>query len=334
MNYRKVIVTRRGGVEGMQVVEDELPAPAAGQVSIKILASSVGRTDIHYRYGRSPLSPKIPFVPGYQMVGEVQAVGRNVKDFKVGDHVAALTGTGSNAEMILLSGDDLVHVPDGVAVDEAAIVILNYVTAYQMLHRAAGVQAGESALLVGASGGVGTALMELGRLAGLKLYGLASAEKHALLASYGVSPIDYRHQDFTTVLEQAEPAGVKYVFDGMGGHYTRRAMYVLQHGGKLVGYAPPPSLGAMLVHALHLVLLSLWPDGKSATFYGISALYARDKQPFKEDLPKLFKLLEEGKIKPVIHARFPLLEAAKAQALLESGEVGGNIALLAAGLME
>ena len=333
LKYKSVVVTRRGGPEVLQIVENDLREPAAGEVRIKILATGVGRTDINYRYGYSPLSPKVPFVPGYEIMGVVEAVGAGVAGFAVGDRVAALTGFGGYSEVIYLGQEHLVPVPQSLAPAEVVTLILNYVTAYQMLHRVAKVKAGDKVLIIGASGGVGTALLQLGRLAGLKMFGTASPNKQSVLTELGVTPIDYHTQDFAEVIRQAEPNGLDFVFDGMGGADGDRGLAMLRRGGKLVAYAAPTGLGSLLQGLIKLALVNLLPNGKSAEFYGITALYMRDKKPFMEDLPLLFKLLAEGKIKPVIAAKFPILEAAKANELLESGQVVGNLVLLAPELL-
>ena len=333
MKYQSVVAARRGGPEVLQIVENDMRPPCAREVRIKVLAAGVGRTDIAYRYGTSPLSPKTPFVPGYTILGTVDAVGEGVAGACVGDRVAALTGHGGYAEIIYLGAEHLVNVPTSLDPAEAVTLILSYVTAYQMLHRTAKVKTGDKALAIGASGGVGTALLELGRLAGLTLFGTASRSKHEVLTELGAVPIDYRIQDFVQVIRRAEPGGLDFVFDGMGGEYSSRALAVLQRGGKLVEYASPAGLSGLLLGLAKLVWLNLLPNGKSAAFYGISELYARDKRPFMDDLPKLFKLLEEHRIRPIIAARFPLLEAAKANALLESGQVAGNVVLLSPELL-
>ena len=333
MKYKSVVATKRGGPEVLQVVENELHAPAAGEVRIRVLATGVGRTDINYRHGYSPFSPKVPFVPGYEFMGVVDAVGENVPGFAAGDRVAALTGHGSYTEMIYLGQEHLVRVPPTLAPAEVVTLVLNYVSAYQMLHRVAKVKEGDKVLVIGASGGMGSALLELGRLAGLKMYGTASSGKHSLLTGLGAIPIDYHAQDFVEVIRQAEPDGLDFVFDGMGGENGERGLAVLRRGGKLVGYAAPVGLLTIVRDTVKLISVNILPNGKSAEFYGITALYMRDKKPFMEDLPKLFKLLEEGKIKPVITQKFPLFEAAKANELLERGQVSGNIVLLAPELL-
>jgi len=334
MKYKSVVATTRGGPEVLQIAENELRQPAAGEVQIKILATSVGGTDINYRRGYSPLSPKVPFVPGYEMVGVVQAVGKGVTRVTVGQRVAALTGYGSYTEVMYLAQEHLAPVPQTLDPAEVVTLVLNYVTAYQMLHRVARVQNGDKVLLIGASGGVGTALLQLGKLAGLKMYGTASAGKHSLLVELGATPIDYRNQNFVEVLQQAEPGGLDFVFDGMGGEYSQGGLAVLRRGGKLVEYAAPAGLAELVLGLIKLVSINILPNGKSAEFYGITAVYMRDKKPFMQDLPVVCKLLEEGKIKPVIAHRFPILEAKEANELLESGQVSGNIVLLAPELMD
>jgi NADPH:quinone reductase-like Zn-dependent oxidoreductase len=334
MKYKSVLVTKRGGPEFLQIVENELRPPEANEVRIRVLATGVGRTDINYRYGLSPFSPKVPFVPGYEIMGSVDAVGNAVTKVTVGNRVAALTGQGGYSEMIYLAQEHLVSVPLSLAPAEVVAVVLNYVSAYQMLHRVAKVKVGDKVLVNGASGGVGTALLELGRLAGLKIFGTASPSKHTVLSKLGTIPIDYHAQDFVETIRKEEAKGLDFVFDGMGGEHVDRALKVLKNGGKLVTYAAPIGFVSVLKDQARLLRINLLSRGKSAEFYGITALYRRDKKPFMEDLPKLFNLLEEGKIKPLVTEKFALLEARKANELLESGQVTGNIALLTPELLK
>jgi NADPH:quinone reductase-like Zn-dependent oxidoreductase len=164
------------------------------------------------------------------------------------------------------------------------------------------------------------------------MYGLASPGKHHILREYGVTPIDYHTQDFVEVIRQKEPGGLDAVFDGMGGDYFKRGYSVLRRGGTLVGYANPLSVSRTLKHLGQVVLFDLLPNGKSARYYG-TGISRLNRRPFLEDWATLFKLLEEGQIKPIIAAKFPILEAAQANELLESGCVIGNVVLLAPELM-
>ena len=333
MQYKSVTVTRKGSPEVLEIVENDLREPLAGEARIKILATSVGRTDIGYRNGELSFAPKIPFVPGYEILGVVDAVGEGVTNVDFGDRVAALIGHGGYAEYIYLGEEHLIHVPANLDSAEAVTLILNYVTAYQMLHRSVQVEPGDKVLIIGASGGVGTALLQLGKLINLKMYGIASRSKHSILTELGATPIDYHTQDFVDVIRRMEPDGLDFVFDGMGGEYAERCLAVLRRGGTLVEYAPSAGLFALLRGLAKLALVNLLPNGKSVKSYGASALYRMDKRPFMNDLPVLFNLLEEGKIKPVIAKKFPILEAAKANELLESGQGIGNIVLLAPELL-
>jgi NADPH:quinone reductase-like Zn-dependent oxidoreductase len=335
MKYKSVVVTKRGGPEVLQITENDLRQPAAKEARIKVLAAGVGRTDINYRYGLSPFAPKIPFVPGYEIMGVVDAIGEAVTKVAVGDRVAALTGHGGYSEMIYLGQEHLAPVPKSLNPAEVVAVVLNYVSAYQMLHCVAKVKAGDKVLINGASGGMGTALLELGKLAELKVYGTASQCKFSILTQFGATPIDYHTQHFVEVIRKAEPDGLDFVFEGMGGEYGDRALSILRRGGKLIAYAAPAGgLFSIAKDMFKLIQANLFSRGRSAEFYGITALYLRDKKPFMEDLPKLFKLLEEGKIKPVISTKLPILEARKSNELLESGQVTGNIVLLAPELLE
>jgi NADPH:quinone reductase-like Zn-dependent oxidoreductase len=332
MKYRSVIVTKRGGPEVFKVIEKDLHAPSVGEVRVRILATPVCLPDVQARYGHTPFAPKIPFVPGYAILGIVDAIGDGVANAAVGNRVAALTGYGGYAEYIFLGQEKLIPVPATLDPAEAVILILNYIVAYQTLHRSAKVRAGDKVLIIGASGGIGTAFSQLGKLAGLTMYGIASKSKHTVLIQYGVTPIDYHTQDFVEVIRRVELDGLDAVFDGMGGGYFKRGFSLLRRGGVLVGYGNPLSFSRMLNILGLVVLFNSLPNGKSAKYYGTGA-YRLNRRPFMEDWAALFKLLEEGKINPVIMKKFPLLEAAKANELLESGQVTGNLVLLSPELL-
>jgi NADPH:quinone reductase-like Zn-dependent oxidoreductase len=211
MKYRNVVLTKRGSSEVLKIAEREHCNPSANQVKIKILACGIGRTDIAMRYGYYPFAPKIPFVPGYEIVGKIESIGSGVMGFVAGDIVAALTVYGGYSEYIYLEQKHLVKVPEGLDLSAVAALILNYTTAYQILKRVSKVRAGDSVLINGASGGVGTALLDLGRLESLKMYGTASENKHDLIKKFGAIPIDYNTEDFVDFIHKREPAGLNYV---------------------------------------------------------------------------------------------------------------------------
>jgi NADPH:quinone reductase-like Zn-dependent oxidoreductase len=254
-----------------------------------------------------------------------------VSGTKVGERVAALTIYGGYAEYAYVRAKALIPVPVGLDPGEAVPLILNYLVAYQVLHRAAKVHPGDSVLIIGASGGIGTALLQLGSLATLRMYGVASKDKHQVVTRYGAVPIDYRTQDFVAVIRAVEPDGLNAVFDGVVGANFRRAYTLLRPGGTLVGFGNPQSFVGMLQLLGSVGRLKLVPDRRSVKLYSTGLAYL-NRRPFLEDWATLFALLGAGSIEPIIAARFPLLEAARANALLESGQVVGNIVLLAPGV--
>lgn len=333
MKYKSVIVTKTGGPEVLQVTENDLRQPSKGEARVKVLAASVCRPDITARTGEelyrgTPLGKKTPFVPGYSIIGNVDAVGEGVTDVAIGDRVGALTVVGGYSEYLYWRSDRLIPVPSMLDPAEAVTLILNYMVAYHVLHRSAKVKAGEKVLIIGASGGIGTALLQLGKLVGLKMYGLASKSKHHTLAEYGAIPIDYRTEDFGEVISQAEPEGLDVVLDGMMRlEYIKSGLSLMRQSGRLVSFGEPSGLLSLFRILATSVQVNLLPNGKSFKLYGTSFYFLGDKRPYLEDWATLFKLLQEDKIKPIIAKKFPLLEAAHANELLASGQVTGNVVL-------
>jgi NADPH:quinone reductase-like Zn-dependent oxidoreductase len=304
-------------------------------VRIKVLAASVSRPDISVRQGKALysdtfLGQKLPFTPGYSIVGDVDAVGDGVRSVAVGQRVGVLTVVGGYTEYLYWRADRLIPVPVDVDLAEAVTLILNYIVAYQTMHRVVKAKPGEKALIIGASGGIGTALLQLGKLAGLKMYAVASKSKHAILAEYGATPIDYHSQNFAEIIRQAEPAGLDVVLDGMMRlEMMQRALSLLRRGGRMACFGEPASRPELMKILGLTVRTHFLPKGKSLSLYGTSTYFLFDQKSYLEDWATLFALLREGKISPVIAAKFPILQAAQANALLESGEVTGNVVLVA-----
>lgn len=334
MMYRHVIITQHGGSEVLQLVEDELPEPAADQVRVRVLATGAAFTDVLIREGLYPGVPKPPFSPGYEVVGLVDQVGANVTNVQPGQRVAALTVTGGYSEFICLPAEELVPVPDGVDSAEVACLVLQYVTAYQLLHRVAHVQPGQRLLIHGAAGGVGTALLELGQSLNLEMYGTASAGKHDLVRQLGGTPIDYRHEDFCDRIRELTTDGVDVVFDGIGGTHLLASHRALAPKGQLVCYGFSAALKSTqrwrsLATTFALIAgLKLWPDGRQLSFYSITGMKQAHPDWFKADLTTLMDELKAGTIRPIIAQRLPLQEAPAAHRLLEQSAVQGQLVLM------
>lgn len=333
MTSTAVVATRRGGPESLRVEQRPVPEPGRGEAVVRVLASTVSLPDVQARYGRTPFPPKIPFVPGYAVVGEVAALGEKTGGARVGDRVGVLSMVGGYAEHLVADARRLIPVPVGVDPVRAAPLVLNHLVAYQVLHRAARVRAGQPVVVVGASGGIGTALLELGRLAGLRTYGLASASKHEVVRRFGAVPVDYRTQDFVEVVRRAEPLGVAAVLDGVGGAYVDRGLPLLARGGTYVLYGNPLGRGALAGLLGRLVTVNLAPNGRRLRVYGTTSSL-RHRRPFEEDWARLMTMLEEGTVSPLVDQVFPLVEAAAANALLESGRVVGNLVLVTPAYLE
>lgn len=305
MSYKSILVTRRG-TGAAQIVSKPLREPTVDEARCRILASPVAQDDIAVQAGSRPALPKLPFVPGYSFIGVVEAVGADVADVDIGERVAGLTNFDSHAEYIYWPANQLVHVPEGLDAAETAPLILNYLVAYQVLHRVAQVKAGDKVLIIGASGGCGTAVLQLGQVAGLDKYGLASTSKHHILREYGATPIDYRTQDFVEVIKRAEPDGIDFVFNGMGADYFERGLKVLRRGGVLVHFGGPSSMKGLAWLVAKLLFHNLLPNGRRIKGYGTNRLGV---DTFKPDWNALFDLLAKGEIRPIIAATFPILEA-------------------------
>jgi NADPH:quinone reductase len=326
--YRAVMLTKKGGPEVLQVVELPVGTPAPGQLRVRVRAAGVGSTDLIMLTGSYRYAPKIPFVPGYEVAGVVEAIGAGVTGFDVGQRVAALTVSGGFAELLVREAEHFLPIPHGVSDLEAAAVILNYVTAWQMIHRLAKAQSGQTALVTGAAGGVGTAALQLLKLAGVKTYGAASAPKHDIVRSLGAIPIDYRAGSIDRLTRALEPTGVDYAFDAVGGANIGRCIGALRRGGTLVGFGfmgASEKLSQLAMFAN--IFLAARLRGRLGKFYGITMLYRRDPNPLREDLPKIFSLLAANKIDPLVNKTFPLLEARQAIELLASGSAEGKIVL-------
>jgi NADPH2:quinone reductase len=344
VKHTRIIVTHYGGPEAIQAVEEESPEPRAGEVRVRVRAAGVSLPDIMMREGIHPETPRLPFTPGWDLVGVVERVGAGVSGFAPGQTVAALPIHGAYAEFVCLPSRELVPVPPGLDPAEAVCLILNYITAYQMLHRSARVTPGRRALIHGAAGGVGSALLQLGRVAGLEMYGTCSSRGSSAVSAMGATPIDYQQSDFVGEIRRLTGEGVDVVFDGIGGTHIWRSRKALRPGGRVVAYGLTGSLRggrlasgrtggsrhrfrAIAIFGLYIAGGWVMAGRKRVVPYSIQWLKRVKPAWFREDLVALFALLEERKVEPLIARRFPLAQARAAHELLGRGGVTGKIVL-------
>jgi NADPH:quinone reductase-like Zn-dependent oxidoreductase len=331
-NSRRVVITGKGGPEALALVAGPAPEPRRGQVRIAVAVAGVAFGDVVRRRGL--LAPRAPFTPGYDVAGTVDAVGADADAALLGQRVAALMpgpGLGGYAEHVCVSAARLVPIPDEIDVADAVCLGLNYITAFQILKRVARLREGQRLLVHGAAGGVGTALLDLGRLQKLEMYGTASPGKHELVRQRGATPIDYRSEDFVARIAALSGDGVDAVCDPIGGAHLRRSYRTLRRGGTLVSYGVSGDLsrgwrgvagGLGIVAALKLRL-----DGRRVRLYGIGATPGTGWRQCRDDWAELLELCRRGLITPLIGARIPLAEARRAHELIDAAAVSGKIVL-------
>jgi synaptic vesicle membrane protein VAT-1 len=334
----EVVLPGKVEPEGLQIRRGAVPAPGPGQVVVRMEATGVSFAEQQMRRGRYYDQPAFPFVPGYDLVGTVQAVGRGVDPGLAGTRVAALTKTGGWASHVLVDAADAVPVPAAIGAAEAETLVVNGITAWQMLHRKARVRAGQTVLVHGANGGVGSVLVQLAQAAGVKVIGTASARHHDLLREQGVMPVDYRAGDVAARVRELAPGGVDAVFDHVGGAGIVDSWRLLAPGGTLVSYGSASTRddeGSKQWPVFKLLgRVWLWnalPNGRRAYFFNAWAGRALSKARFqarlRADLTAVFAALQRGDITPRIAAELPLSRVAEAMRLAESGTVAGKVVL-------
>lgn len=327
--------------EGLQLREGPLPQPAAGQVRVRMEATGVSFAEQQMRRGKYYDQPPFPFVPGYDLVGVVDEVGPGIDEALRGRRVAVLTKVGAWTSHAIVAADDVVAVPDGLDPTEAETLVVNGITGWQMLHRKARVGPGATILVHGANGGVGSTLVQLGRLAGARVLGTAAARHHDAVRALGATPIDYRTEDVVARVRALAPNGVDAVFDHVGGRSLIDSWSLLARGGTLVSYGTAATRdvqGSKQLPVLKILArVTLWntmPNGRHAYFYNLWAgrklTPGRFRQRLGSDLETVLNLLAQGQLTAQVAARLPLTRAAEALRLAESGSTTGKVVLVPA----
>lgn len=332
MQNRAAIVRRTGGPDRVEVVDVPMPVPGPDELLVEVEATGIAFADVVMRMGVYP-GVKVPFTPGYEVVGRV--VGG--EGFAEGTRIAALTVTGGAARYAVVRAADCVAVPDTLSSAQAAALVLNGLTAFQMLTRCVAQPSVEKMLVWGAAGGVGSVLLALGRHFGIETYGIASGNRQDFVREHGATPID-RAGDVAAQVRALSGGGVDAVFDGVGGPNVRISEAVLRDGGALVLFGFQGALGGTErlnpLRAAKAMLTSprrsaqaQFMSGKGLRGYLITQWQTAHPNFYRDDLAQVLRLAAEGRIVPAIAAELPLDRIADGHRMIGAGTQLGKIVI-------
>jgi NADPH2:quinone reductase len=338
-SMKRVVVDRFGGPEVVKVVDAPEPRPGRREALVRVLAAGVSNSDAQLRAGTYIGGPRPPFTPGYELVGVVEELGPGCSRLRVGQRVGALTVWGADAERVCVPEQYAVEVPEDLDPAEVVSLVFPYMTAYQLLHRAGSAKRGETVLVHGAAGRVGTALLELGALAGLRIIGTAAARDRAAVERLGATFVDYQRENFgARVRELTGGKGVDVALDAIGGRVSLRSFRVLRRGGRLVVYGRHETLAhgrknwpAVIEWYAGTAAVALWglvSPRRRVMSYRIQKLRIPHQDWFREDFGVLLDLLRRGQIHPVVAERLPFAEARHAHEQLERTAATGKLVLV------
>jgi NADPH:quinone reductase len=323
---RVVLISRPGPPDVLVPARRPVAQPAAGEVLVRVAAAGVNRPDVMQRLGQYPPPPGASDIPGLEVAGEVAAVGADVGAWRAGDRVCALVTGGGYAEYCVAPAPQCLPVPEGLGFVEGAALPETFFTVWTNVFERGRLAAGETLLVHGGTSGIGTTALALARARGARVFATAgSAEKCAACVRLGASvAINYREQDFVAVVkEKTAGKGVDVVLDMVAGDYVPRNIECLAVEGRLVIIAAQGGLTAT-VNVLPLLQRRLTVTGSTLRPRSVEEKGAIARAL----LEKVWPLLESGRVAPVVHATFPLDEAAAAHRLMESGAHVGKIVLV------
>lgn len=322
---------------GLVLRQRLLSNPSKGQVIIKVEATGISFAERAMMRGKYPGMPTFPFVLGYDLVGIVVAIGEDVDIALLGKRFGVLTKTGGWSSYVEVPANTLLSIPDGVDPVEAEALLVNGITAWQMLHRKAKIKKGQTILVLGANGGVGSILTQLAINTGVIVIGASAPKHHDTMKKQGVVPIDYNDAKFSDTVRRLAPEGIDSVFDNIGGESISRSFDLLKPGGILVSYAIAFALNinkSVIILFVELIAKLWWlnivPNGRKAVFYDIWSNKGSDKfkTEMKEDFMELMLLLQNGVLKPQIAAKFSLEKITDAMEFAESRTSYGKVIVL------
>jgi synaptic vesicle membrane protein VAT-1 len=337
---RAVWITRAGGPEVLEVRESPDPEPAAGEVRVRVGAAGLNFAEVMARQGLYPDAPKPPCVVGYEVAGEIDALGAGVSGLRTGQRVIALVRFGGHADTVVAPAGQVLPMPDGMTFEQGAAIPVNYITAFHMLFRVANVRPRERVLVHMAAGGVGIAVLQLCRTVdGLVTFGTASASKHDVLREEGCThPIDYRTTDYAAEVRRlTDGEGVDVVLDALGGKDWRKGLRLLRPVGRLVGFGfanlsgaggrNPLRLARQLAGVPLVTPIGLMNRNHTVSGVNVGHLW-KQADMLREELDALLELWTEGAIAPRVDAVVPFAEAADAHRRITERKNVGKVVLV------
>ena len=332
---RAVWISRPGGPEALEVRETADPEPGPGQVRVRVSAAGLSFADVMAAQGLYPDAPQPPCVVGYEVAGVIDALGERSRGYAPGQRVLAMTHFGGHADVVCVPAEQVLGIPDAMSFEDAAAVPVNYLTAYHMLFRVAGVRPGERVLVHMAAGGVGTAVLQLCRTVDdLEVFGTASAAKHEVLRAEGCAhPIDYHVTNYAAEVRRLTGGeGVDIVLDPLGGNDWRKGLKLLRPGGRLVAYGfanlasgqrrRPARMAAQVAGIPLLTPLQLMNHNRTVSGVNIGRLWGQIGA-LREELQAVLALWDQGKVRPHIDTTYPFAEAAAAhRRILQRQNIG------------
>ena len=334
---RCVEITKAGSPDVLRIKEFPMPSAAKGEVCIEVHFAGINFADTLMRLGLYRPVPPFPFTPGYEISGVISQIGEGVEGFEIGQRVVAALRTGGQASHVVVQQSRVIPVPDEMGLDVAAAMPVTYMTAHHMLHYLGHLKKGETVLIHGGAGGVGTAALQLCQWAGIEnVWATASGHKADIIKSYNGIPIDRHNEDFVKIIKDATNGrGVDHILDPIGGENLKKSLKVLAQGGRLYAFglsAAAPSSKRNLLKSYFALRktpkfdpLRLMTSNKS--IFGVHMGTWNDEEAMKSQLERILQGIQEGALNPVIDSIFPVEEVAKAHQHIHDAKNIGKVLL-------
>jgi|TARA_B100000214_G_C23968096_1_gene628725 NADPH:quinone reductase-like Zn-dependent oxidoreductase len=334
---KRIIYTKIGGPDSIEIIDEELGRPEENQVKVRVYRAGINFADLMMRQGLYGSNPNFPFTPGYEVSGIITQIGENIEDLTVGERVIAMTGFGGYAEEVIVDSSRVIKIPDSMSFDQAAAMPVTYGTAYHMLVYLGGIKQGDSILIHHAAGGVGTAAAQICRSFGAKLIiGTASKAKKEFVESLGMHFVDREEGDFVRVCKKlTDGKGVHQAIDPVAGKHLMKSYKSLRNGGKLHCFGASsavPREKRSIIAALRMWINTpkfnpMMMMNSNKAIFGVHMGKMDDEEIFKNHLIELGALLEKEEIDPIIDSVWKFEDVSEAQRHMHKRRNKGKVLL-------